>query len=95
MSYPGVIANALEPDPSPYHGDESPSVSDEKSYREKHGDVETATTEVESTTGVLHNERDIVTNVISVADDPSLNPWTVRAFIIGIGLSTFGGVLGV
>jgi hypothetical protein len=46
------------------------------------------------TTGVLQNERDIVTHVISVEDDPSLNPWTFRSFFIGIGLSAFGGVLG-
>lgn len=55
--------------------------------------------DVESTTGtddgdVLQNERDLVTHVISVEDDPSLNPWTFRSFFIGIGLSTFGGVLG-
>ncbi|KAG6821323.1 hypothetical protein H0H93_000184 [Arthromyces matolae] len=43
---------------------------------------------------VLENERDIATRVISVEDDPSLNPWTIRAFVIGIGLSAFGGVLG-
>jgi len=42
---------------------------------------------------VLHDERDIATHVVTVADDPSLNPWTIRAFIIGIGLSAFGGVL--
>ena len=43
---------------------------------------------------VLDSERDIATNIISVHDDPSLNPWTLRAFIIGFGLSAFGGVLG-
>ncbi|KAH9481332.1 Oligopeptide transporter 5 [Psilocybe cubensis] len=43
--------------------------------------------------GVLEDERDIATHVITVADDPSLNPWTFRAFIVGIGLSAFGGVL--
>jgi hypothetical protein len=48
----------------------------------------------ESRFAVLENERDIATHVISVHDDPSLNPWTLRAFIIGIGLSAFGGVLG-
>ena len=54
--------------------------------------------DVESTTGtdtaVLRNERDIVTQVISIHDDPSLNPWTFRSFFIGIGVSAFGGVLG-
>jgi hypothetical protein len=43
---------------------------------------------------VLDSERDIATHVISVHDDPTLNPWTLRAFIIGLGLSAFGGVLG-
>lgn len=94
MSHPGHIIDVLEPGSSPYRGDETPSVSDEKSYHEKQ-DVETATTEAESTVAVLQDERDIATHVISVSDDPSLNPWTFRAFIIGIGLSTFGGVLGV
>jgi len=58
------------------------------------GDVETATGDADSEEGVLSNERDIATHVISVDDDPSLNPWTFRAFFIGIGLSAFGGVLG-
>ena len=43
---------------------------------------------------VLDSERDIATNIISIHDDPSLNPWTLRAFVIGFGLSAFGGVLG-
>ena len=43
---------------------------------------------------VLSSERDIATNIISLQDDPTLNPWTIRAFVIGLGLSAFGGVLG-
>jgi OPT family oligopeptide transporter len=42
---------------------------------------------------VLDDARDITTHVILVEDDPSLNPWTFRAFFLGIGLSAFGGVL--
>ncbi|KAI5116279.1 hypothetical protein M0805_005888 [Coniferiporia weirii] len=42
---------------------------------------------------VLHNARDLVTHVISVDDDESLNPWTFRTLVLGIGLSAFGGVL--
>jgi hypothetical protein len=72
---------------------------------EKQADFETSekvpsylTTDFESITGadftVLQNERDIVTHVISIHDDPSLSPWTFRSFFIGIGLSAFGGVLG-
>lgn len=56
-------------------------------------------TDVESIIGadvtyVLQTERDIVTHVLSVYDDPSLNPWTFRSFFIVLGLSAFGGVLG-
>ena len=43
---------------------------------------------------VLSTERDIATHIVSVHDDPTLNPWTIRAFVIGLGLSAFGGVLG-
>jgi len=57
-------------------------------------DVEIIDEDDDSNFGVLENERDIATHVITIHDDPTLNPWTVRAFVIGIGLSAFGGVLG-
>ncbi|KAG2078169.1 OPT superfamily oligopeptide transporter [Suillus decipiens] len=58
------------------------------------GDTETAFREAETDENVvLQNEREIATHVISVDDDPSLNPWTFRAFFIGLGLSAFGGSL--
>lgn len=63
------------------------------SVEERIRDVE-CSSEPETNGGVLDNERDIITRVIEVSDDASLNPWTWRAFIIGIGLSAFGGVLG-
>jgi hypothetical protein len=50
--------------------------------------------DADSEEGVLSDERDILTNVISVDDDATLNPWTIRASFIGLGLSAFGGVLG-
>lgn len=62
------------------------------SVEERIRDVE-CSSEPETNGGVLDNERDIITRVIEVSDDASLNPWTWRAFIIGIGLSAFGGVL--
>jgi hypothetical protein len=76
-----------------------PSLSNEKQVDSKTSEkVPYSNTDVESMTGsvsaVLQNERDIVTHVISVDDDPSLNPWTFRSFFLGIGLSAFGGVLG-
>lgn len=66
---------------------------DEKTYYTK-TDVESHSEETDSSSEtVLEDERDIATHVISVEDDPSLNPWTFRSFFIGLGLSCFGGVL--
>ncbi|KAH9176603.1 OPT oligopeptide transporter protein-domain-containing protein [Lactarius sanguifluus] len=75
-----------------------PSFSDEKQAEfETSEKVPYSKIDVEVTTktGIiaLQNERDIVTHVISIYDDPSLNPWTFRSFFIGLGLSAFGGIL--
>jgi hypothetical protein len=67
---------------------------DDEKLSDIQGDVESANVDARSNEAVLSNERDIATNVISVDDDTTLNPWTFRAFFLGIGLSTFGGVLG-
>jgi len=67
---------------------------DDEKLSDIQGDVESANVDPRSNEAVLSNERDIATNVISVDDDTTLNPWTFRAFFLGIGLSTFGGVLG-
>ncbi|KAJ8581552.1 OPT superfamily oligopeptide transporter [Rhizopogon salebrosus TDB-379] len=72
--------------------EKSLSTSDEKSF-DRQGDIETATVDADSEEAILSDERDIATNVISVDDDPTLNPWTFRAFFLGLGLSAFGGVL--
>ncbi|OAX33321.1 OPT superfamily oligopeptide transporter [Rhizopogon vinicolor AM-OR11-026] len=69
----------------------SPSSGDGK-YFNGQADIETATVDGHSEEAVLSDELDIV-NVISADDDDTLNPWTFRAFFLGIGLSTFGGVL--
>ncbi|KZO97758.1 OPT superfamily oligopeptide transporter [Calocera viscosa TUFC12733] len=42
---------------------------------------------------VITSARQLITEVISTEDDPSLNPWTFRMWFIGLGLATFGGVL--
>jgi hypothetical protein len=83
---------------------EPPLEAERPVTNEKQADIGTSEkvahskTDVEATTetdaAVLQNERDIVTHVISVHDDPSLNPWTFRSFFIGLGLSAFGGILG-
>ncbi|KAG6331947.1 hypothetical protein ID866_7144 [Astraeus odoratus] len=56
-------------------------------------DPEATSTEDKSEASILENERELVSRVISVDDDPSLNPWTLRSFVIGLGLSAFGGSL--
>jgi hypothetical protein len=35
--------------------------------------------------------RDLVTQILLVEDDPTLNPWTFRMWLIGIGISVFAG----
>ncbi|KAJ6507971.1 OPT oligopeptide transporter protein-domain-containing protein [Mycena vitilis] len=57
-------------------------------------DIETAHESATDGFAVLENERDIATHVVSLTDDESLNPWTLRVLILGFGLSAFGGVLG-
>lgn len=39
----------------------------------------------------LREARDLVTQVLSLEDDPTQNPLTFRMWFIGIGLSVFGG----
>ncbi|KAI0057185.1 OPT superfamily oligopeptide transporter [Artomyces pyxidatus] len=70
--------------------DEKLSSVDEKAPYHK-TDVESSTDS--DVSEVLADERDLVTHVISLDDDPTLSPWTFRSFFLGIGLSAFGGVL--
>lgn len=75
--------------------EKQPPPLDEKHDLKSSGDIDYASDlDSSSSVAVLDNERDIATHIISVQDDPTLNPWTFRAFVIGIGLSAFGGVLG-
>lgn len=83
-----------------HRNNELVSPSSEKSFDEKlhyAKDVEVgSSSEEDSEDGeVLNDARDLVTHVISVEDDPELSPWTFRSAIIGLGLSCFGGVLGM
>ncbi|KAJ7592901.1 OPT oligopeptide transporter protein-domain-containing protein [Mycena floridula] len=65
---------------------------DEKTDFEKINDVESVDNS-NSDFAVLEDERDIATHVITVHDDETLNAWTLRAVILGLALSAFGGVL--
>jgi hypothetical protein len=35
--------------------------------------------------------RELVSEILMVEDDPTVNPWTFRMWFIGIGVSVFGG----
>ncbi|KAF2674475.1 OPT superfamily oligopeptide transporter [Microthyrium microscopicum] len=37
--------------------------------------------------------RDLVSEVLMVDDDPSLNPWTFRTWFVGIGISVFASII--
>jgi hypothetical protein len=90
---PGDHEQQLFPlDNNDHHDEKQLSPLDQKEAF-KHDELESAVNS-DSSFGVLESERDIVTHIISVHDDPNLNPWTLRAFVVGLGLSAFGGVLG-
>ena len=82
-----LMDNQGSPNGSPATIHEEPSVSDVEARVKLPTDG--------GSDAVLHSERDIATHVISIEDDPSLNPWTFRAFLLGLGLSAFGGSLGM
>ncbi|KAJ5081067.1 OPT superfamily oligopeptide transporter [Penicillium angulare] len=42
---------------------------------------------------VVSTADELVTHILRVEDDPSVNPWTIRMVFLGAGLSIFGGVL--
>jgi hypothetical protein len=102
------MANELRigevPDTYPRTINKTPSASDEKSWDDKDDKPHYAQVDVEASSTkpnddgsdvILHDEREIATHVISIDDDPSLSPWTFRSFFIGLGLSAFGGSLGI
>ena len=72
------------------------SLDEKDSVRHPYKDAEETSVSVVSSEDaeVLHDARELVSQVISIEDDPNLSPWTFRAFALGLGLSTFGGVLG-
>jgi hypothetical protein len=39
----------------------------------------------------VRSARDLVTEVLAVEDDPSVNPWTFRMWFIGLSMSVFAG----
>ncbi|KAF2722237.1 OPT-domain-containing protein [Polychaeton citri CBS 116435] len=77
----GVIVQSTTPGDltPPYDGAKRPSYSGESYNGNEHKVAETA--------------QDLVTRVIEVEDDTSLNPWTFRMVFLGVGLSIFASVL--
>ncbi|KAI8648228.1 hypothetical protein NCS57_01490700 [Fusarium keratoplasticum] len=82
----GAMENSSSNEDGPRVGDNKAVLVNEEGLT----DLETVST---GSVKPLETAEDIVTHVIQVDDDPSMNPWTARMFIVGIGLSAFGGVL--
>ena len=80
----------------PSNNEQNSFQNNEKSYYAR-ADVEATSSPPsdDASDVVLRSEREIATHVISVDDDPSLNPWTFRAWFLGLGLSAFSGSLGM
>ena len=78
----------------PPAGVENPPLDDKEAFEQAEIKFEAYSDSDTSVGKVLNTERDIAIHIVSVHDDPTLNPWTLRAFIVGLGLSTFSGVLG-
>lgn len=79
-SNPEKVDSALH---TPASNEDAYPVDEKKSlpHEEKHvPDVETLSPEGAQP---LETAEDIVTHVIQVDDDPSMNPWTARMFIVG------------
>jgi hypothetical protein len=83
MSLPDVKTPDHEKQTPSFHTDDKDPFKQVDSVHDSDSDI-----------AVLSTERDIATHIVSIHDDPTLNPWTIRAFVIGLGLSAFGGVLG-
>ena len=80
----------------PSNNEQNSFQNDEKSYFAKENiEIASIPPADDASNVVLHSEREIATHVISVDDDPSLNPWTFRAWFLGLGLSAFGSSLGM
>ncbi|KAI0298904.1 OPT oligopeptide transporter protein-domain-containing protein [Russula brevipes] len=77
--------SALETHPSlPFQNQAAPGVPSEETLAPSEKGFDPPP---DSCDTVLAEDRDLVAHIISVDDDPSLNPYTIRSFLIGIGLS--------
>ncbi|CAK5278568.1 unnamed protein product [Mycena citricolor] len=90
---PGPMASTEHDEQDSMSEKTAPATPVDEKRSPSEDDIETAGDPGDDEFAVLHDERDIATHVITVEDDETLNPWTIRAFVLGLGLSAFGGVL--
>jgi hypothetical protein len=69
--------------PPAYPVGESPQLSDEKEKDRMPGSPDGIPDSERRESVVVHSAKDLVTTVIGLEDDPTLNPWTFRAFFLG------------
>ncbi|KAK3677023.1 hypothetical protein LTR78_003228 [Recurvomyces mirabilis] len=91
-----------EIDPKKSHGSPEFHDADEKvgttmdvepAYDDAPPEYEDAGDGFHKVTAPVETAKDLVTQVLHVDDDPTLNPYTFRVFFLGVGLSIFGSVL--
>jgi hypothetical protein len=90
-----IMANTLGNQKIPYSLNEK----DESTKHVENVNEKTVTVSVESIeedSGKRRNKslataRELVTEILSVEDDPTQNPWTFRMWFIGLGMSVFAG----
>jgi hypothetical protein len=77
----GAMENSSSNEDGPRVGDNKAVLINEEGLT----DLETVST---GSVKPLETAEDIVTHVIQVDDDPSMNPWTARMFIVGMSMLT-------
>ena len=77
----GAMENSSSNEDGPRVGDNKAVLVNEEGLT----DLETVST---GSVKPLETAEDIVTHVIQVDDDPSMNPWTARMFIVGKSMLT-------
>ncbi|KAI4765438.1 OPT superfamily oligopeptide transporter [Aureobasidium sp. EXF-3400] len=90
------LSSGLEiPDPDSKTGATSGSIKEVPAYHDSddYSLHEGVTDYVAGEHKIVETAEDIVNQVLSVEDDPTLNPWTFRMFFLGFGLSIFASVL--
>lgn len=84
-----------------FHGDKEVSTHHVEYVGSEKSDIDVVERAATDSSSLSHDEkthnkppttaRELVTEILAVEDDPSLNPFTFRMWFLGIGISVFAG----